>query len=276
MTTTIPTYIKNHINKWSWLTIHEKEENSSDHDDFYSYTYGFGNDDWSVRIGEGADDDECNRMLYIYKLCFKYNFSLSKVWKDIHQYVVCPLFKKVMSEDLNEKYVSYPAKKYEINKNELEIMWKNIDDNMEPSDEENFILKFFYRWILEDIKYNYNLSITNNIVLSEIKYDKIENNNEIENNKVEEKIIKKKKIIFKPKKKIEDTKIEDIKIEDTKTEDIKIEDTKTEDIKIESMDVKEVTKKKKFSFKPKSKSNTVKNCEEIITRRIIIEASDSE
>src|SRR5271170_2721964 len=74
---------------------------------FYQFTYGFGDDSWESRIEEGADEDESRRICWAFKVALENRFdgkdgrpTLARFWQDLHQRVVCPLFKKALSEDL--------------------------------------------------------------------------------------------------------------------------------------------------------------------------------
>ena len=100
--------------------------------EYNKFTYAFGTDDWGDRLDEGADNDEYMRRVFVYLLCLEFKFdgtngpSLSSVWRDLHQRVVCPLFKKAMSEDLIDRYVSFPSKVYKLDLEKVEKIWKKV------------------------------------------------------------------------------------------------------------------------------------------------------
>lgn len=140
-----------------WLSISNSSVTHEMINEFYTFTYKYGSDDWSLRLEEGADNDEPQRTLYAFKLAHEFKFdgkdgrsSLSDFWRQLHVRVVCPLFKKAMSEDLNNRYISWPTKVYKLPQERVQEIWDSIYVNLSVSDDEAWVAEHFVRWIVED------------------------------------------------------------------------------------------------------------------------------
>jgi len=165
----IDVYMTRVAKVWPWLDQKAEFIDPVIIDSFYSFTYTYGTDDWGLRLEEGADNDESQRCLYAFKLCLEFNFngkgvypSLSIFWRDLHRFVVCPLFKKAMSEDLHERYISWPTKIYKLDRNKVQKIWDSVYKNDDCSLEDEWVAKRFHMFIMQDHKsiIDYNKSIT--------------------------------------------------------------------------------------------------------------------
>jgi hypothetical protein len=124
-----------------------------EHDQFYKLTYTYDGEDWSRSIAEGADEDETMRSIFVYKVCeeFKIKNMLCTIWRDLHNYVVCPLYKNLQNDNLMDSYVSFISKKYTL---DIDKVKKIRDDvyNDNESEEDMYIANNFIFEILDGLK----------------------------------------------------------------------------------------------------------------------------
>lgn len=144
---------------WPWFTQEKCSEwTDEDNDEFYAFTYG---KDWGEKIAEGFDEDETSRLIYVYKLCEKFELNgksiktldgskktktrISNVWKKISQ----EIYKNnIKGDGLRTHYIQFPTNTWELNATSVSEVYSYVFEN----DPEEFVwlLEYIYRWILDD------------------------------------------------------------------------------------------------------------------------------
>ena len=201
-------YSKQVATLWPHLSIGADKCGREMIDAFYTLTYTYAGEDWGDRLSEGCDNDEPQRILYVFKLGLEFCMNgregkpkLSEFWISLHQMVVCPLFKKAMSADLEELYISWPVKTYKLSKSKVQEIFDSVYVNKDPpTDEEDWACEHFYMWIMED-----QANHIANLSFSQVKVDK-----KITDPGIKEIPVVQEKPIIKPKLKLKSFKVKKI------------------------------------------------------------------
>lgn len=147
---------------WPWVKNVQSKSNKDDLNTFYENTYGFGDDDWTHRLVDGADDDELQRQVFVVLACLEFGFdgsskqkpSLWRFWRKLHKDVVCPAFINKSAIKLHTEYISWPIKTFKIKDGEglIRALWHKVYDSSDSSAEERWIIDNFYEWAIYDMK----------------------------------------------------------------------------------------------------------------------------
>ena len=145
---------------WPWTRDVTPQISKEQLDVFYEDTYGFGDDDWTHRLVDGADEDELQRQVFTVLLCLEFSFdgsskrkpSLWRFWRKLHKEVICPAFIKKSAIDLHTQYIRWPAAAFKLEESEglTRALWHKVYDNVQTSAEEKWILDNFYSWAIHD------------------------------------------------------------------------------------------------------------------------------
>jgi hypothetical protein len=165
--------VKENVAKlWPWLSTDKSNTNITEEqlEEFYKWTYTYDTDDWSKRLVEHADEEEAWHAAFVYKLCLQFELdgsilqgesgkskpSLSFVWNDLHQRIICPYFKKGIIENVHEHLVTWSSKTYKLDEKQVFMIWRTVEDwgNLIVRNEEyDWDIQHVYTWLLEDKEY---------------------------------------------------------------------------------------------------------------------------
>jgi hypothetical protein len=208
---------------WPWLKQTSPNVSAQDLNTYYELTYAYGEETWKDRLQDGTDEDESQRSLFVFLVCLEFDFdgskpsrpSLWEFWRQLHKQVICPCFKAGKGEEAMMRYISWPAKTFNLDEGLLRVIWHKVYDTSESSIEEDWISEHFHAWILADRKEF--IDRVNKQYASEtlkVKNDKEDNNQktELENIKPKRKPnppAPKKRSIPKPKARVKSNESED-------------------------------------------------------------------
>jgi YspA, cpYpsA-related SLOG family len=147
---------------WPWVKDVRSQPTKEDFNTFYENTYGFGDDDWTHRLIDGADDDELQRQVFTVLICLEFGFdgsskhkpSLWRFWRKLHKDVVCPAFINKSAIKLHTEYIQWPVKTFKLEDGEglMRALWHKVYDSTDSSAEERWIIDNFYSWAIYDMK----------------------------------------------------------------------------------------------------------------------------
>lgn len=145
---------------WPWLKQVQSRISAQELDNYYEMTYAFGDEKWEDRLRDGTDEDESQRGIFVFLVCLEFGFdgskpsrpSLWEFWRQLHKQVICPCFKDGKGEEVMMRYVSWPAKSFDLDEGLLRVIWHKVYDTLESTAEEDWISEHFHAWIMADRK----------------------------------------------------------------------------------------------------------------------------
>jgi hypothetical protein len=145
---------------WPWLKQVSPRISAQDLDNYYEMTYAFGDEKWEDRLKDGTDEDESQRGIFVFLICLEFGFdgskpsrpSLWEFWRQLHKQVICPCFKDGKGEEVMMRYISWPAKSFDLDEGLLRVIWHKVYDTAESTVEEDWISEHFHAWMMADRK----------------------------------------------------------------------------------------------------------------------------
>lgn len=145
---------------WPWLKQVSPRISAQDLDSYYEMTYAFGDEKWEDRLRDGTDEDESQRGIFVILICLEFGFdgskpsrpSLWEFWRQLHKQVICPCFKDGKGEEVMMRYISWPAKTFDLDEGLLRVIWHKVYDTAESTVEEDWISEHFHAWMMADRK----------------------------------------------------------------------------------------------------------------------------
>ena len=145
---------------WPWLKQVSPRISTQELDNYYEMTYAFGDEKWEDRLKDGTDEDESQRGIFAILICLEFGFdgskpsrpSLWEFWRQLHKQVICPCFKDGKGEEVMMRYISWPAKTFDLDEGLLRVIWHKVYDTAESTVEEDWISEHFHAWMMADRK----------------------------------------------------------------------------------------------------------------------------
>lgn len=151
-------YQQDFLNIFPWLkSSYDRLPGDKEYEEFYKDTYSYNNESWELRVEENADDDESTRYLFVYFLCkckpLSNKSTISSIWKDINQSVVCPLaMTGELGSKLKESYINFGVQNLSIQREIVNKIYNNVFIDITVTDEMIWADRCFVNWYFADLE----------------------------------------------------------------------------------------------------------------------------